>query len=88
MARQTFATRLPVAGSIDASTDGAKANTRNAMIATHDFCRRNSWRFYATAVKFWQGDREWADQPRYGSDGELYAYGLAKGASLRPIWTD
>jgi hypothetical protein len=60
-----------------------KANTRNAIIATYDFCRRNNWEFNVTAIdagKITNGgtinfDTEYMK--------ELYAYGLAKAASGR-----
>jgi predicted acylesterase/phospholipase RssA len=58
-----------------------KANTRNAMIATYDFCRRNNWDFNATAIDASRpttGDPT-DFNPRYMKD--LYAYGRRKGAS-------
>jgi predicted acylesterase/phospholipase RssA len=65
-----------------------KANTRNAMIATYDFCRRNDWRFNATSI---DASRLTADDPT-GFDADymkdLYAYGRAKAASGRGFQPD
>jgi predicted acylesterase/phospholipase RssA len=58
-----------------------KANTRNAMIATFDFCKRYNWEFNATAI---DADRRTTSNPTDFDTGymrELYAYGRAKGGS-------
>jgi len=58
-----------------------KANTRNAMIATYDFCKRNNWDFKATAID--AGKLTTSDPTNFDTDymKELYAYGRAKGGS-------
>jgi hypothetical protein len=60
-----------------------KANTRNAMIATYDFCRRNNWEFNATAIDAGKITR--SGPINFDTDymKDLYAYGRAKGASGR-----
>jgi hypothetical protein len=61
-----------------------KANTRNILIATYDFCRRNLWEFRLTAI-----------EPSYEIEttavnfdgryiGRLYAYGYARATSAAP----
>lgn len=58
-----------------------KANTRNAMIATYDFCKRNNWDFKATAI---DADKLTTSDPiNFDTDymKELYAYGRTKGGS-------
>jgi predicted patatin/cPLA2 family phospholipase len=58
-----------------------KANTRNALIATYEFCRRNGWGFYVTAIDAGRA----IETQRINFDTaymqELFAYGLAKGSS-------
>src|SRR5882757_1614680 len=60
-----------------------KANTRNAMIATYDFCRRNNWEFNATAID--AGKLTRSGPINFDTDymKDLYGYGRAKGASGR-----
>ncbi|MEH2481199.1 putative patatin/cPLA2 family phospholipase [Nitrobacteraceae bacterium AZCC 2146] len=60
-----------------------KANTRNAMIATYDFCRRNNWQFNATAIDAGKITRSGPINFDTNYMKELYAYGYAKGASGR-----
>jgi len=58
-----------------------KANTRNAMIATYDFCKRNNWEFNATAIA--PGRRTTSDPTNFDTNymKDLYAYGRARGGS-------
>ena len=60
-----------------------KANTRNAMIATYDFCRRNNWEFNATSID--TSRLTTVDPTGFDTDymKSLYAYGRAKGHSGR-----
>jgi len=58
-----------------------KANTRNTLIATYEFARRNAWEFRATAI---DAHREIATTS-INFDTEyvrgLFAYGLERGRS-------
>jgi hypothetical protein len=58
-----------------------KANTRNTLIATYDFARRNSWEFRATAI---ERDHAIATSS-FNFDaaylGDLFEYGYARGHS-------
>jgi predicted acylesterase/phospholipase RssA len=58
-----------------------KANTRNAMIATYDFCKRSNWEFNATAID--AGRLTTSDPTNFDTDymKQLYAYGRAKAQS-------
>jgi Patatin-like phospholipase len=58
-----------------------KANTRNTLIATYDFARRNSWEFRATAI---DANRQIATKTiNFDTDyvRGLFAYGLTRGQS-------
>jgi hypothetical protein len=58
-----------------------KANTRNTLIATYDFTRRNAWEFRATAIEPTRTieTTEINLDPEYVR--ELFEYGLARGRS-------
>lgn len=65
-----------------------KANTRNTMIATYEFCRRNDWDFNVTAI---ESNRLTTSDPiNFDTDymKELYAYGRAKGRDGRGFQSD
>ena len=65
-----------------------KANTRNAMIATYDFCRRNNWDFNAASID--QGHRTQHGPIGFNTEymKELFAYGRDKGRSNRAFDSD
>ena len=83
---QTADATLPIVAR--AFQTSVKANTRNAMIATYDFCRRNNWQFYATAID--SGKAIESGPIEFDTDQmkELYAYGFAKGQSGRGFQTN
>lgn len=83
---QTADATLPIVAR--AFQTSVKANTRNAMIATYDFCRRNNWQFYATAID--SGKTIESGPIEFDTDQmkELYAYGFAKGVSGRGFQTN
>ena len=83
---QTVDATLPIVAR--AFQTSVKANTRNAMIATYDFCRRNNWQFYASAID--SGKAIESGPIDFDTDQmkELYAYGFAKGASGRGFQTN
>ena len=83
---QTVDATLPIVAR--AFQTSVKANTRNAMIATYDFCRRNNWQFYATAID--SGKAIESGPIDFDTDQmkELYAYGFAKGVSGRGFQTN
>lgn len=55
-----------------------KANTRNTLIATYEFTRRNAWEFHATAI---DADRKISSDLNFetGYVRGLFEYGLARG---------
>jgi hypothetical protein len=83
---QTADATLPIVAR--AFQTSVKANTRNAMIATYDFCRRNNWQFYASAID--SGKAIEGGPIDFDTDQmkELYAYGFAKGVSGRGFQTN
>jgi predicted patatin/cPLA2 family phospholipase len=83
---QTADATLPIVAR--AFQTSVKANTRNAMIATYDFCRRNNWQFYASAID--SGKTIEGGPIDFDTDQmkELYAYGFAKGVSGRGFQTN
>jgi len=58
-----------------------KANTRNTLIATYEFSRRNKWSFFVTAIDAGRA----IETQRINFDTaymrDLFAYGFAKGSS-------
>ena len=78
---QTADATLPIVAR--AFQTSVKANTRNAMIATYDFCRRNNWQFYATAIDSGKAIESGPIEFDTEQMKELYAYGAAKGVSGR-----
>jgi predicted acylesterase/phospholipase RssA len=60
-----------------------KTNTRSAIIATYDFCRRNNWEFNATSID--TSRRTTGDPTEFDAVymKDLYAYGRRKGESGR-----
>jgi hypothetical protein len=58
-----------------------KANTRNALIATYEFCRRNSWGFYLTAIDAGRPIETQTINFDTAYMRDLFAYGFAKGSS-------
>ena len=65
-----------------------KANTRNAMIATYDLCRRNNWQFYASAIDSGKTIEGGPIDFDIDQMKELYAYGFTKGVSGRAFQTN
>ncbi len=58
-----------------------KANTKNTLIATYDFCRRNNWGFFVTAIDAGRAIETQKINFDTAYMQELFAYGLAKGSS-------
>jgi hypothetical protein len=58
-----------------------KANTRNTLIATYEFCRRNGWGFFVTAIDAGRAIETMSFNFDTAYMQELFAYGLAKGRS-------
>jgi predicted patatin/cPLA2 family phospholipase len=58
-----------------------KANTRNTLIATYEFCRRNGWGFFVTAIDAGRAIETVSINFDTAYMRELFDYGLAKGRS-------
>jgi len=58
-----------------------KASTRNSLIATYEFCQRNKWGFYLTAIDPGRPIETQKINFDTAYMGELFAYGFAKGSS-------
>ena len=58
-----------------------KANTKNTLIATYEFCRRNNWGFFVTAIDAGRTIETQKINFDTAYMQELFAYGLAKGSS-------
>ena len=57
-----------------------KANTKNTLIATYEFCRRNNWGFFVTAIDAGRTIETQKINFDTAYMQELFAYGLAKGS--------
>jgi predicted patatin/cPLA2 family phospholipase len=64
-----------------------KANTRNTLIATYEFCRRNGWGFFVTAIDAGHAIETQTINFDTAYMQELFTYGLAKGQSGRGFQT-
>ncbi len=58
-----------------------KANTRNTLIATYEFCRRNGWGFFVTAIDAGRAIETQSINFDTAYMRDLFAYGMAKGRS-------
>ena len=58
-----------------------KANTRNTLIATYEFCRRNGWGFFVTAIDAGHSIETVSINFDTVYMRELFDYGFAKGRS-------
>ncbi len=58
-----------------------KANTRNTLIATYEFCRRSGWGFFVTAIDAGRAIETQTINFDTAYMQELFAYGMAKGRS-------
>ncbi len=78
-AAQTSNSTIPIVARSFWTT--VKANTRNTLIATYEFCRRNGWGFFVTAIDAGRAIETQKINFDTAYMQELFAYGLAKGSS-------
>jgi hypothetical protein len=60
-----------------------KSNTRNTLIATYEFARRNAWEFHATAIEQEHAIATSSFNFDTAYLRDLFAYGYARGRSGR-----